>query len=50
MWDIMRSVVPTSSKRVSEASHSLKLNGCTVSDQQIISNQFNEVSALYALT
>ena len=43
MWEIMRTVLPASSKQASMALHSLKINGRAVSDQQLISEQFNEV-------
>ena len=42
MWEIMRSVLPASSKRASVALHFLKINDRTVSDQQLISEQFND--------
>ena len=38
----MRTVLPASSKQASVALHSLKINGRTVSDQQLISERFNE--------
>ena len=42
MWEILRSVLSASSKRASVALHSIKINGRAVSDQQVISEQFNE--------
>ena len=42
MWEIMRTVLPASSKRASVALHSLKINDRTVCDQQLISERFNE--------
>ena len=38
----MRTVLPASSKRASVALRSLKINGRTISDQQLISERFNE--------
>ena len=42
MWNIMRTILPASSKRASVAPHSLKINGHTVCDQQLISERINE--------